>query len=292
MTLNDCWRSWKSYLLNPVGDALLRRKASSPSFQKHAEAFPGAVAEAMEAAERAGAAGFQIDSGWQRRHCLTGAVDRQDNMARLFRHDLTRREILDVHGEWPAGRFVALGLHWGAGFPALAHLEQSGRSPAFVYQPEDVETLGSLPARLYDRLHLKALRSFDNCIRVGGAYRAIADAVDSGFVPIVLVDAPGSETSSTVNIQRAAFQVRLRSGVFRLLAEKKVDVVYFRSGYLPASCRRFLEIGEPLRVTSMEAVAEASADFLLSTLEIDSAQWHFWTMGAGVIRTDQNDSNE
>ena len=73
-------------------------------------------------------------------------MDRQDNMARLFRHDLTRREALDIRGEWPAGRFVALGLHWGAGFPALAHLERSGRSPAFVYQPEDVETLGSLPA--------------------------------------------------------------------------------------------------------------------------------------------------
>lgn len=279
------WLGWRTHLLLPFLDAALRRSPDSPALENHARAFPGAVAECERAAGRARLAGFVVDPDWHRRRLLAAALDRQDNFARLLRTRIAAPHRLDVDGRWPAGRFVALGLHWGAGFPVLEHLLDSDRQPAFVYRPENPRELGSAPRRIFDRLHLRALRGFGHCIPVGGAYRRIVDALAAGRVPVVLFDAPPRQQDQVLRLATPAGGIHLRGGLFRLLAEQRVPVVFFRCGQPPGAARRRLEISAPVSPRQAGDIAGRAASYLLETLEVDSAQWHLWSAAECLLAT-------
>ena len=283
MIMSSEWLGWRTHLVMPFFDAAFRRTPESPALEKHARSYPGSVAESDQAARQASIAGFAVDGDWQRRRILAGALDRQDNFARLLGIRIASARRLDRDGEWPRGRFVALGLHWGAGFPVLEHMLDSGHQPAFVYRPENPADLGCTPHRIFDRLHLRALRGFGHCIPVGGAYRRIVDALDAGRVPVVLFDAPPGPSSRVVRLERSCGEIILRVGLFRLLAEKQVPVVFFRCGQQVGARRRRLEIGPVVAAGQADELAARAADYLLETLDVDSAQWHLWPVADQVI---------
>lgn len=271
------WKHWQGHLLDPFIDALLARKADSPELLKHGRRLPAAELGGQQAAEQAEKMGFAVDADWLRRHWRCAALDRQDNLARLLRRSLTADERLEVQGTWPQAPFVALGLHWGTGFPALEHLQISGLKPSFVFMPEDPGRLPSRPARIYNRLHLRALAGFGSGIQVGGAYRAIQDTLAAGGVPVVLIDAPPQPESRLADVrQEAERTVRLRAGVLGLLAQCHVPYVFFRCWKPPRAARRLLEIGTRGRSDDSAEIAAQAAEFLLASLRLDGAQWHLW----------------
>ncbi len=280
------WTHWQAYLLDPLLDALLGRKPDSAVLLSHGRRFPLAEAAARQAAECAERMGFAPDPQWNERHWRCASLDRQDNFARLLHRSLTDGKRLEVVGAWPQSPFIALGLHWGTGFPALAHLQESGLPPSFVYLPEDPAHLPSRPARIYDRLHLRALAGFGPAIRVGGAYQAIRDALGAGRIPVVLVDAPPNPDSRLLPIDPGPGidrSICLRAGVLRLLAEHQVPFVFFRCWKPEDSARRRLEIKAPDCSDRPEYIAERAAEFLLKTLRLDGAQWHFWGQAEALM---------
>ena len=287
MNLPSAWRGWRTHLLSPLLGAVLGRGPGSDALVRDAERFPDALVSSEQAADKARALGVKVDSGWASRQRLAAALDRQDNFSRLLRRPLSTAARLTVKGTWPKEPFVALGLHWGAGFPVLDHLLRSGRQPAFVYRPENPATFDRVPQRLQDRLHLRALNSFGNCIRVGGAYRKITAALSEGHVPVALIDAPVAGKAQTLTVDCEQFRITLRSGMFRLLAEHKVPMVWFRCGQaVSASARptaRLLQISPLFHADSAEVIAQEAASFLLDTLQHDAAQWHLWPVAGQLI---------
>ncbi len=280
------WIHWQAYLLDPLLDAVLARRPDDRVLLAHGRRFPDATDAARRAAERAESMGFAPGGDWQDRYLRCGALERQDNLARLLGRSLTSTDCLEIQGAWPAGAFMALGLHWGNGFPALEHLQLSGRSPAFVYQAEDPEGLPSWPARLADRLHLRALASFGPAIRVGGAYQAICAALAAGRVPVVLIDAlprPGSRLLTVDPSPAMDRVVHLRRGVLGLLAEQRLPFVFFRCWQPGQTARRRLEISPPACFDQPEPIAECAAEFLLESLHLDSSQWHFWPQAEALL---------
>lgn len=280
------WTHWQAYLLDPLLDAVLARRPDDRALLTHGRRFPAAVSGAAVAAQQAERLGFAVDADWSERHWRCAALDRQDNFARLLGRSLTRDDRLEVCGSWPQPPFVALGLHWGTGFPVLAHLQQAGLQPGFVYLPEDPYQLPSLPARIADRLHLRALARFGPAIRVGGAYQAMQQALAAGRVPVVLFDAPPQRESSLLTVPTGPGierSLRLRSGVLRLLAAEQVPFVFFRCWMPAQGNRRRLEISAPAQSDQPEDIARQAAGFLLDSLRLDGAQWHFWSQAEALM---------
>lgn len=283
-------RDWSHYLLRPLADALLARRSNSKALARHALDFPGVLDAARCGADIAAAYGFEVDEAWMERFALGPALDRQDVFSTLMGRSIVTEARLAVAGRWPAGQFMALGLHWGAGFPVLGHLEADGRHPAFVYRPENPDALDTLPRRLKNRLHMRALHGFGGCIPVGGAYQKIAATLSAGRVPVALFDAPAERDARTIDVHLDGYQVTLRTGLFRLLASQAVPYVFYRCGQNPAAeadgTVRLLEISSAAQSDDVEEIAQQAAAFLLDTLRHDAAQWHFWPHADVLIRAD------
>lgn len=277
-------RNWRAHLLNPLLGALRTQPPCTRKLLEHAADFPGARLAAERASRKAAQVGFSVDVQWQYRHMMCAALDRQDNFARLIGRSLVSSDRLEVRGEWPTRPFVALGLHWGTGFPALEHLLQAGLQPAFVYRPEQAADLSSGAERLYDRLHLRALDGFGHCIRVGGAYRGIQSALAAGRVPVVLIDAPPQPQSSVCSLTANAWTMRFRSGLMQLLASEAIPFVMFRCWHPPTSATRRLDILTPQQLSMMSDIGQCWADFLLESLSIDGAQWQLWDEADSLIQ--------
>ncbi|MGY6555850.1 MAG: hypothetical protein ACXIUM_15135 [Wenzhouxiangella sp.] len=270
------WNDWQSYLLNPFSDALLGRPATSPVLHRHARDFPGALETAREAAAQARQMGFEVDDHWIERYTRCSAFDRQDDFARLLGRSLIRPERLEIVGEWPRTPFVALFAHWGAGIPALEHLHKNGRQPSLVYQPESVSSMPTLPARLYDRVHMRVLLGFGNAIRLGGAHDAFVTAIAEGRCPVAVVDGLPRPTSRVVEVPRGQRNIRLRSALLQILADEQVPFAFFRCWLPEGADRRRLEISPAHQSGDLTEIAELAADFLLESILLDGSQWHFW----------------
>lgn len=271
------WSDWQAYLLHPFMDAVRARSDDSPVLMDHAQQFPGAMDAARASAEQAARMGFEVDEGWMGRHALCAALDRRDNFARWIKRSLVSTERLEVVGAWPKAPFVALFMHWGSGIPALEHLAVNGRRPGLIYQPESASSFTSLPARLYDRLHMRVLLNMVHGIRLGGAHDAFVEALESGYCMVAVVDGLPRPTSRVVSVQRAGRTIRLRSALLQILADACVPFVFFRCWHPRGASKRRLEISAPHRSTELGEIAELAADFLLGSILLDSAQWHFWT---------------
>lgn len=280
------WSDLGPNLLQPMYDAVLAHSVNSPSVKRHAESFPGALEAGQLAAQRAANAGFAIDSEWMQRFMSGMALDRQDVFSRLMGRSLISSQSLAIDGLWPRGKFVALGLHWGAGFPVLEHLIKHGHQPAFLYRSEDPAPFDSLPKLIRRSLHMRALNSFGQCISVGGAYEKIKAAIEVGRVPVALFDAPAGGSAQTVQINVAGYLVRLRRGLLHLLAEQNLPFAFYRCGLDPSGSRsvRILKISEVMNSNDLLEIAHLAASFFIDTLNHDAAQWHFWPAGECIVR--------
>lgn len=270
------WIDWQAYLLHPLTDAILARPADSSVLHRHALAFPGAMETARIAAQQAAQMGFPVDESWTERYTRCSAFDRQDDFARLLGRSLVKPERLEVVGAWPEAPFVALFMHWGAGIPALEHLAKSRLQPSLVYQPESESSMPSLPARLYDRLHMRVLLGFGNAIRLGGAHNAFLEALSAGRCPVAVVDGLPRPTSRVVKVQRGERTIRLRSALLQILADERISFAFFRCWHPHGADRRRLEISPSHRSADLAEIAELAADFLLESILLDGSQWHFW----------------
>ena len=270
------------HLWLPFWDAVRGVSANADAFKRHAKAFPGAMDAAAAHQHSAMRHGFEVDDGWPLRSALTEALDRRDDWRGAWGSiDRLAHDVV-VTGQWPKSPFVALGTHWGAGMPTLAHLCAHGLKPRFVYRQEPDSVFTGAAARLAHRQHLRAIDRFGGAIRVGGAYAQIMEALATGATPVILIDAP-AEGRPTLTGRGHSIVLNVRSGLLDMLCREQIRCVFYRCGFDPKTGVRQLHIGPECLPTDPQAIADQAACHLDLALQFDSAQWRLWMVADALI---------
>lgn len=268
-------------LVLPCLDAASKRGLTDPTFKSHAKAHPHANALAKRDAESARSLGYHIDEQWEMRHSLSPALDRRDDWLLATGQAAWLADEIDVVGQWPDQPFMALGTHWGAGMPTLAHLHVQDRAPVFVYRAEPDSVFAGMTERWAHRIHLRAMRQAGGTITLGGAYQQIMDAMANQQTPVVLVDAP-AEGRPTLRGQSEGFGLTVRAGLLNMLCRESIRFSFYHCGFDPNSGQRRLTITESQIASEPQHIADMAAAHLRRALELDSAQWRLW-MAAGAL---------
>lgn len=270
------------HLILPSLDAFFRRSVSDPVLRAHAKDHPHAQALAKRDAEVAEALGYRLDDEWVLRHVLSPALDRRDDWLLATGRASVLVDELEVVGAWPDEPFMALGTHWGAGMPTLAHLSLLGRHPVFVYRAEPDTVFGSVTERWAHRVHLKAMHKVGGTIMLGGAYQQIMDAMSDAKTPVVLVDAP-AEGRPTIVGRADDFGLHLRAGLLHMLCREKIRFAFYHCGFNPANGQRQLTIGQSQVASEPQEIADGAARHLKSALDLDTAQWRLWVAARSLL---------
>lgn len=270
-------------LILPFLDARRGYGVDDARFCEHAWAFPNAQAMAQRDQQAAQKLGHEPDPDWVRRHVLSAALDRCDGW-RLVRGQAARlmRDI-EVVGQWPKQPFIALGTHWGAGLPTLAHLNQSGLGPKFVYRQEPQTVFRTRAERWAHGVHLRALEICGGSITLGGAYAQILESLNSGQTPVILVDAP-ADGRPTLTGQAPSFILNVREGLLNMLCRERLPFVFYRCGFDPKTGRRQLWIGSETLEDDPQAIANQAAEHLARAFAIDTAQWRLWMVADALLK--------
>lgn len=270
------------HLMLPCFDALFGRSVNDLTLRQHAWQHPGAQSLAMRDRCYATASGYPVDEGWMTRHALSPALDRRDDwlLAQGRWHALLDDVV--VQGEWPSGPFMALGTHWGAGLPTLAHLASMQRRPCFVYRAEPASVHSGLAERWAHQLHLYALNKAGGVISLGGAYQKITQALQDNQTPVVLIDAP-AEDRPTLAGRAGEFTLNVRQGLLNMLCQEQIRFAFYRCGFDPVTGQRQLFIAPSAVETQPQAIADAAAAFLREALALDSAQWRLWMVSEALL---------
>lgn len=274
--------SLSSHLLLPAWQAWRRLAVFDQRFVHSALSFPGARALAERDQNQAQAMGYSSDRHWQARHALSPALDRRDDWMTVTGRSASLALEVEVSGQWPDQPFVALGTHWGAGLPTLAHLSTRGRRPIFVYREEPASVFKTSAERWAQALHLRALNILGGVITLGGAYAQIMAALEERATPVVLVDAP-AEGRPTLLGRATRFQLAVRQGLLNMLTRERIPYVLYRCGFDPISGQRQLTIGPSVVPDDPQAIADHAACWLESALAVDSAQWRLWMVSQGLL---------
>jgi len=269
-------------LILPWADAVRGLGANDKKFQAHAWRFPKAAEQAAKDQAVAKSLGYRIDDQWMMRHSMSPALDRRDDWLLVRGKAQALIDELEVTGQWPEGPFIALGTHWGAGLPTLAHLHIAKRHPCFVYRPEPAEVFVSRSQRWAHAIHIKAMEKMGGMIALGGAYRQIMDALASNKTPVILMDAP-AEGRPTLTGSSAGYQLVVRAGLLQMLCKEGIRFAFYRCGFDPVGHKRQLHI-DPVRLErSPQAIADVAAAHLKEALSVDAAQWRLWMVAASVL---------
>ncbi len=226
---------------------------------------------------------------WERHQRFAAALDMVDfERFALFGDRGLARGITHVEGSWPDdGGFIATGVHWGTGLPAVSHMKRAGHVPAIVYRPPiEAEMAGmSLPQRRYIMRRLKLLlRVTENtAISTGGAFERIRAQLESHRPCLVLVDSPGGPESRVVRVPTEVGVFRFRLGALELLARLNKPYVLFRCYPDGRTGERFLTIRPPRTTDSPSEIAEDLGRFMAEALAIDPGYWNFWRFRSALL---------
>lgn len=266
----------------PFLDACRDYGVGDARFCEHAWAFPKAQEMAGRDQAAAQKLGHPTDPSWARRHVLSAALDRCDGWRLVCGRATRLIKDLEVVGQWPTQPFIALGTHWGAGLPTLAHLKESGAQPKFVYRQEPQTIFASRAERWAHGVHLRALEVCGGSITLGGAYAQILESLSVGATPVILVDAP-AEGRPTLTGVCGSFTLNVRLGLLNMLCRERLPFVFYRCGFDPQTHRRQLWIGPEALADDPEAIAHQAAEQLRDAFAIDTAQWRLWMVADALL---------
>ena len=275
--------SISSHLLLPAWQAYRRLAVFDKRFVDKAVAFPGARTLAERDQAAAQLMGYSSDKLWLARHALSPALDRRDDWLTVTGRSAELAAEVEVSGQWPDQPFIALGTHWGAGLPTLAHLSIRGRCPIFVYRQEPASVFKTRAERWAQGLHLRALNMLGGVITLGGASVQIMAALEKQATPVVLVDAP-AEGRPTLLGRAAGFELAVRQGLLSMLTRERIPYVLYRCGFDPMSGQRKLSIAPSVVPEDPQQIADHAAGWLENALKVDSAQWRLWMVSEGLLK--------
>jgi hypothetical protein len=188
---------------------------------------------------------------------------------------------LHVEGSWPTVTpFMAVTLHWGNGLWSLRHLCRHGYHAALVSAPigESGDGARNLRSR-YSLLRNQevARASGRPVIYTGRSLANIRAHLAANGVLVALLDVPRDQTPESIPASLIGRDSTLPRGLFRLAAELRIPMVFFRLGTDIANGERRLVIYPEVSSRSEFELARAYSEFFNATLKIDFAAWHRWS---------------
>lgn len=274
-------RDLRDLILVPAFAAMLPRRLGWRllRFAARFEGFFGqASAEAL--AGRLRFAGVGDERAWRQQLRLILLADACDfYVARFGGWRRIRKRIDEVEGAWPEGPFCALGLHWGAALWTLHHLKHAGNPAAMVLAPLDPSIASS--RWFASRYWLARGREIERAgggeaIFTGSGRARIEQRLDSGASVLCLADVPARTDANGVTASVLGKSVRLRRGLFELLAGRRTPLACYRMQLDLLTGARKLVIAPTRQSDNPDELAAIATDWLQQAVDRHDASWHLW----------------
>lgn len=192
---------------------------------------------------------------------------------------------------WPSAQgYIALGLHWGTGFPALIEIHQSGSIPKFVFSdPKFVFAQQGLLESTYKKIRRNWFHRIANGDAIiagkGKAFKEIELAIKEKHVPVILYDAPQQEKTGTqvYKLKNKQFNYQIASGFVTIITRRQIPFVLFSYKLDVKTGYRQLNITKLKCTDNSENLIEDLSSFFFENLESDPSLWHFWKQSPQIL---------
>lgn len=192
---------------------------------------------------------------------------------------------------WPTAQgYIALGLHWGTGFPALIGISESGPAPKFVFSdPDFLFNQQGLLETAYKNIRRnwfhRIARGQAIVAGKGTAFKEIELATKQKHVPVILYDAPQHDKSGTevYKLKNKQFTYQIASGFVKIITSTQVPYVLFSYKLDVNTGFRQPNITKLKFVDSTENLIKDLSVFFFENLDSDPSLWHFWKQSPHIL---------
>ena len=176
---------------------------------------------------------------------------------------------------------VVLSFHYGQGLGLMRWLREAGVAPRFVSVPSVREGADSTLMFWYGRVRIRTVERLAGAapIFLGGARRAIEDALAANETVYALVDVPSRNTAARRgNCSVLGRPVVFPIGVLEAARHANAAAVVMTS-HVASDGRRVVDSDSVSDTQSL--TIERIADALTARLRGDASLWHFWNVWSG-----------
>ncbi len=191
---------------------------------------------------------------------------------------------------WPSTQgYIALGLHWGTGFPALIEISKHQLVPKFVFSdPEFQFSQQGLLESAYKDIRRNWFHRIANgrAIVAGrGAFKEIEQATKQKHVPVILYDAPQNNKSGikAYKLKNQQFTYQIASGFITIITRKQAPYVLFSYKLDINTGFRQLNITQLKSADNTESLLKDLSDFFFENLDSDPSLWYFWKQSPHIL---------
>ena len=216
---------------------------------------------------------------WNRNVKLLNLVDIADMWLAWLRPKKAQN-LLHKNGSWSLDEsFIALSSHWGTGFTSLAHLNQSGLEPFFVFAKHDVDfKYQSMVERHYRKLRHTYFNKISGSIAIptGQAYSIIKKKVEEHGVPVILFDAARSKKGAKYALNIFGCYYYISSGFINLICKEGIPYQLFAVHMDFDSGVKNLTINPIKKQRSEQELLNELSTLLNALINQSPELWFFW----------------
>ncbi len=233
---------------------------------------------------------------WNRNVKLLNLVDIADMWLAWLRPQKARK-LLHKNGSWSKNEsFIALSSHWGTGFTSLAHLNESGLKPFFVFAKQEVEfKYQSIVERYYRKLRHKYFDKISGSIAIptGKAYQMIKKKVEEHGIPVILFDATRPKKQAKYSLKIVGCDYYISSGFIKLICKENIPYQLFAVHMDFDTGVRNLTINSIKRQDSEQELVHELSKTLNDCINQSPELWFFWNQANQFFyRSNKEDKNE
>ena len=226
------------------------------------------------------------ETQWNRNVKLLHLIDIADLWLFWLRPKKANK-LYSIVGKWDCSSgFIALGTHWGTGFPALHAINKCNRRPFFVYSQKKVPFAdrGFIESR-YRKLRHKYIDkiSGSSAITIGNSYEQIKKKVLSGNVPVILFDAPKDRNTAKYFLSIQGYDLPIASGFVNLICQEKIPFQIYDVCLDFKSGKRQLNIQDRIATISEDDLIDKLGQTLSNYLNKSPEQWFFWRQSTMML---------
>ncbi len=200
-------------------------------------------------------------------------------------------KLFSVSGKWNSQNgFIALGTHWGTGFPALVTINQYNKKPFFVYSQTKVpfSDRGFIESK-YRKLRHNYIDKISGslAITVGKSYDSIKQKVSEGDVPVLLFDAPKDKNKAKQFLKVGEHNYPIASGFVNLICQEKLPFQLYSVSLDFKSGKRHLAINELIVSIEQNQLIKKLGEILSELITKSPEQWFFWRQSNLIFSKDK-----
>jgi len=223
---------------------------------------------------------------WERNVRLLYLIDISDSWLAWLRPQKARNIQTKV-GEWKSETgFLALSVHWGAGFLSLPDIQRSGFNPFFVFSGEPIKfEYQGIMEKYYRKIRRYYVNKISGSVAIptGGGYQIIKDQVSQKGVPVILFDAPKDEENAKNFLMVFNYKYNIASGFINLICKENIPYQLFSVLLDFKSGKRKLRINNLKNVDSEQELIQELSIFFEILLTESPEHWFFWRQSSALF---------